>query len=255
MNKTVLFADVDGHEVISGFGEPVIDPVETAKVVNAALPETDEYKALEAKKAQYAEAATARAKAAHDRDQKAYDDAMAAMRTYQEETKPLAEAYSEKIYALRRELAVYFEPKPGEVMIADDEVKKLSEAIKNRPDGVFIKRDGSQVKDNRGTVYFRKVSKKWQRTQVVRLGDTIPKDAVLEADLTPEQKIEIERDRVAALPDTDKGKEKDAAIKDALKAAADMRSSLEIQGDVDALAKSQTQYNAEVKRIEGLYGK
>ena len=253
--KTVLYAEIDGHEIISGFSEPVIEPVETAKIVNKALPETDEHKALEAKKAEYSEAIKARATAAKAQNKQAYEDALAAMNVRQKELRPLAEAYSEKIYALRREHAVYFETKSGEVVRPASEVEKLAKAIKDSPDGAFVKLDGSTVEDNRGAVFFRKVAKKWIRTRIVRLGDTVPGDAVLEAELTDTQHGEVERDRVAGLPDADRVKEKDAAMKDAIKAAADTRSALEIQGDADALKKSQAQYKADVARIKGLYGK
>ncbi len=120
--------------------------------------------------------------------------------------------------------------------------------------GTVITLKGTEIQDNRGRVYFRKAKGKWGRTHIVRLGDKIPADAVLDKDVTDTQRGEIEQDRVLALPDTEKARERAVVTDAALNMAAGMRSRLEIQSDSKALDKSQKAYKAEMARIEALYG-
>lgn len=260
MKKTLLYREIDGHKIVTGISRPTVDGVATNRAVigdsnNPGLIQaTDEWQTVEAKKAEYAEALKSLRTAQRNKNDAAYKAALSAMDVRQDELKPLVRALEDKLTALRIENAVYFEPRKGEVIRDTSEVDGIVEAIKSVPQGILIDLAGGEVSDNRGAVFFRKVSGKWQRTHIVKLGDAIPGDAVLEADVTPEQAEEIERDRVAALPADIRLKEKGRAMALVLKGAQDMRSTLEIQGDPDALTKSQDWYNAEVTRITGLYG-
>ena len=263
MKKTVIFKTVDGHEVIKGFDRPTVDPVETSKIVNEAIKDTPEYQAAQAKKAEYTDAVRElseiqkkykKGAKVSSEDQHAWNTALGIMSVRQDELKPLARDLKDKTLALRREHAVYFTPRDGEVIKTADEVDALVGKIKDRTPGTVIILDGSEVKDNRGRVFFRKSGGKWGRTHIVRLGDAIPVDAVLDQDVTDTQRGEIERDRVLALPEAEKAAERTRAMQGAINMAADMRSRLEIQSDSKALAKSKTAYEAEVARIEGLYG-
>lgn len=263
MKKTVLYTEKDGHKIIAGFDKPTVDGAATNKIVlgdgdnPGLIHDTPEYQAVEAKKAEYAEAMKALRAARAAKDFAAYKAALAAMSVRQEELQPLARARDEKVISLRRENAVYFEPRIGEVAMDASEVDTLSQDMQGRAKGTFITLDGATIQDNRGRVYFRKVGsgktdKKWQRTEICKLGDTVPADAVIEPDEM--QWDEIEKDRVSALPAEVKMKERDKAMADAMVAAAAMRSELEIKADPNALTKSQDWYQAEVARIEGLYG-
>ena len=263
--KTILFETIDGHEIVTGSSVPTVDGVETNKVVMGytddqgkrqpgAIEATSEYQAVQAKKAEFMSAAKDRAAAVKTRDKVKFKTALESMQRAQDEAIPLAKAMNDKIMELRRDKAVYFEPKLGEAITPAAEVDGLIQAIKNKPDGVFITRDGNQVPENRGKVYFRKVSGTWQRTRIVKLGDTVPSDAVLAEDLTPEQRNEVNRDRVAALPTEVRTREKDKALGALLNSAADMKARLEIQSDPDALQKSKDYYDAELVRIKEIYG-
>lgn len=254
MKKTVLYHEIDGHKIITGFDEPAIDPVETAKIVSERIKETTEYQAVEAKKKEYAEATNKLNAAAKAKDNAAYQNALGIMSVLQDELKSLAGAMAEKITALRRAHAIYFEPRNGEVIVDAEEAERLYTAIQGRPDGVFITLGGEQVHDNRGKVFFHKASGKWQRGQIVRLGDNIPSGATIEADLTDSQRDDVEGDRIGALSVEAKKKEKDKALALAMRASQTMRSELDIKGDAKALEKSQKHYKAETARIEGLYG-
>lgn len=259
--KTVLYQVIDGHKIITGFDRPTVDAVPTNEIVSEAIKNTPEYKAVEAKKAEYNEAVNELstlqkkykkgANIPRD-DQERWNHALGKMSVRQDELKPLAVELSEKIVSLRREHAVYFEPRAGEVVRDSSEVEKLIALIKGRMDNELITLEGSTVEDNRGAVFFRKVGGKWGRTQIVKLGDKIPGDAVIEPDES--QAVEIERDRVAALPSDKKAAEKKDAMDSAMVQASGMRAELEIKSDSDALKKSQAWYKSEVKRIEVLYG-
>jgi hypothetical protein len=254
MKRTVIYQEIDGHKIIRGFDRPTVDPVATKEVVDSLIKETPEYQAAEAKKAEHGEAYRALIVAATNKDDTAYKAALSAMSVRQEELKPLARALEEKIIALRRENAVYFTPRLGEVIRDASEIDSLITALQGAPQGIKICLDGAEIPDNRGKVYFRKSGGKWTRTYIVRLGDPVPADAVLEADVTESQAAEIEADRISSLPEDVKLKEKEIALAAALNEAAKMRSRLEIQGDPDALQKSKDWYDAELVRIKNLYG-
>lgn len=251
--KTVLYKIIDGHKIITGFDRPTVDPVETNKVVAVIIKDTPEYQAAEAKKAEYADAARDMMAAAKIRDDARYKAALLVMSAYQDELKILARDLDAVIMRLRRERAIYFEPRQGEVIRTAAEIKTLSAAIQDRPEGICIALDGSHVEDNRGKVYFRRSGSKWNRTHIVRLGDKIPAKAVLAADVTDAQRAEIERDRISALSADVKAKEKNKAMEAAIKQATEMWSRLEIQGDQDALDKSKAWYTEEVATLEALY--
>jgi hypothetical protein len=254
MKKTVIYQEIDGHKVVIGTSEAAVDPVETAKIVDGyigadgkhvpgLLHETDEWKAAGTKKDEYAKAYRAMLAARRANDDGAYKNALTAMENLQEELMPLARALADKLTALRRENAVYFTPRRGEVIKDASDVHALVEDIKK-----------TAIEDNRGVVFYRKVSKKWQRTTVVRLGDKVPAGAILEADLTDAQQGEIERERVGALPAGVKAKEKAKALAKVLTISEKMRSQLEIKGDPEALTKAKERYQKEIDRIGDLYG-
>lgn len=263
--KTVLYNVIDGLKIITGFALPTVDPVETNRIVDGytdeqgefhpgKIHETPEHQAAEAKKAEFYQAINDLKSAAVAKDEVKYRNALEAMKVRQEELRPLARARAEKIIALRLQNAVHFEPRTGEVIMAAAEADERLEAIQNAPQGTLIALGGSIVEDNRGKVFFRRISGKWGRTHIVKLGDKIPSGAILEQDVTETQRTEIERDRVRALPEELRMKEREKVLSLVLKSAGAMRSDLEIQGDPDALQKSQDWYQAERARLETLYG-
>lgn len=266
MKKTVIYHTIDGHKIITGFDLPTVDGVATTKAVNEAIKSTPEYAAAEAKKAEYAEAAQefrdikatmnsltpSEMKRASREIQEKWNNATSKMGVRQDELKPIAADLKDKLAALRVSEAVYFEPRAGEVVRDASEIDTLTDAIEGKAKGVLITLDGDVIEDNRGKSYHGKVSGKWFKIHIVRLGDTIPDSAVTEP--TETQALEIEVDRVGGLTDTVKAAERAKAMADAMTHAAGMRSELEIKEDSSALKKSQTWYKKEVKRIEGLYG-
>jgi len=141
MKKTVIYETIDGHDVVRGFDRPTVDPVETANVVNAAIKDTPEYQAVQAKKAEYAEAVRElsdlqkkykKGARVSSEDQNKWNTALGVMSVRQDELKPLARDLANKTLALRREHAVYFTPRAGEVIKTADEVDALATKIKAR---------------------------------------------------------------------------------------------------------------------------
>ncbi len=266
--KTILFKTIDGHEIIIGVDRPTIDPVETAKVVNEILKTTPEHQAAEAKKAEYAEAVRqlnsiktemksftpSEMRKAANKNQDKWNTALGEMAVRQRELKPLALALADKIISLRREHAVYFEPRAGEIIKTVAEVEALVKKIKALKPGTVLALNGSVVQDNRGAAFYRKAGGKWVHGKIVRLGDKVPSDAVLEDAVTDTQRDEIKRDRILALPESAKAAERAVAETDAVNAATGMRGELEIKSDSKALEKSQESYKAEMVRIDKLYG-
>jgi len=253
MKKTVLYKEIDGHKIIIGIDYPTIDPVETKKIVDAAIKSTPEYQALEDKKAEFAQAVQDFIAAQKARDKEKFSHAKSAMKVRQEELKPLAVAYADMITALRIEHAVYFTPRMGEVIRTSDEVKDLVAAIKGRPEGTFIDLAGKTIEDNRGTVYYRKTSGKWRRTHIVKLGEKIPSGAKTEDTLTDAETVGIERQRIQALTPQEKASEKADALDMAVLEAEKMDRSLEIQGDPDHIAKSKAWLTTRQAEIESMY--
>lgn len=281
MKRTVIFDTIDGHRIVRGFSRLSIEPVETARAVAAAIKDTPEWQALEAKKTEHGNAhnkAIGARDSVNERISKKLKGnpnltrnnvlenlditaeehdwavAMQDMKTTAADMKGLAMALAEKEAALKAELAVYFEPSSREAVKNDKAIADLTKALGTCPGRCFIDLDGNTVEDNRGRVYFNKVSGKWQRVRIIKLGDTVPADGVFQEDVTDAQRAEIEADRVSDLTEGQRAAEKGKALANAINAAAGMRSRLEIQADPDALTKSQEWYQSEVSRIEGLYG-
>jgi hypothetical protein len=119
---------------------------------------------------------------------------------------------------------------------------------------------GSVIEDFIGKQYFFKDGDgNWIASEVIsELGvtkqtvvvDGYEEQAVEKAELTPE---DLEEYRVQELTPEQKEAEKTAAIASVLAQAGQMKTELEIQGDPDALAKSQAWYSEQVALIEAKY--
>ena len=76
--------------------------------------------------------------------------------------------------------------------------------------------DGGYVADHRCCEYWIKRSGKWAKEKIEEIGVELPGGAVLQEDLTPEQREEIagqqEAERIAAMPPEDREKAEEAAL-------------------------------------------
>ena len=268
--KTAITREINGKTIIIGFSDPVIDPVETEKMILALgiLDESDETRKLKAKIKEIGDRQRmgvqamkehARLKfvgqaAQSEIKRKEGQDHFNKVNVLMAENKPLIESFKIKKKELVKENAVYFQPKPGEVFIEDEQHETLTQI----EIGEFAKLciDGTVIPDYSEQTIHQKISDRWV---IINLdfGESFPVGAILSRDLTDEQKIEIatqtESDRITELSDIDKETEKNAAIENAAILAARMRSVLEIQSDPDALTKSQDWYNEQLIIIEEKY--
>lgn len=268
--KTALTREINGKTIIIGFSDPVIDPVETEKKILALkiLDESDESRKLKAKIKEIGERQRmgiqsmkehARLKFAgqfpqSEAKRKEGQDHYDKVKVLMAENKPLIENFKNKKNQLVKEQAVYFTPKNGEVFIEQEQYEKFMK----KEIGEFGKLTlaGKVIPDYSGHFIYQKIDSRWNILQL-NLGDKFPEGAILERDLTEEQKIEIdiqaESDRIAELSGPEKEAEKQAAINNIANQAASMRSALEIQGDPKALEKSQDWYNEQLAIIEDKY--
>lgn len=257
--KTILTKKIDGYDIIIGFGSPGIEPIETGRKANGLLEKQPEVKACfekaeELKKLWKARLDSIRiARQAFKKgDKKKHAEAMyniemrdEQIKVISEEMKELAKKREAKRVELWNENLVYFEPKPGEKIITEDEYleigKKLIDATANN---CVLSIDGKEIIDCRGVKYI----KKGEIVEIKSLGEKI--DGPLVKDVTPE---EFQRIKYRYMSIEDIEAEKQSKINIVIGGSIQKRNELEILGDVDALKKSQDWYKAEAKKIEDEY--
>ena len=268
--KTVITKKVDGFDIVVGFSELSIEPVETNKIVSAEIVNTPEFKACAEKKdkinasRRLAQESVDKCKAAKKgsaEEKKHYADFLVfneQANGYEKELLPLNENLKNKIAALKKSNAVYFEPKAGEIVKSEAEILVLKGLLKTTEGRALVDIDGNIVPDKRGTVYCQNNDGKWSVTQIVALGNSVPEGAIIYTDLDTEQKkavdLQIEINQAANLSAVERLAMKGAEEEKALANAANLRSRLEIKGDADSLIKSQDFYNARLQEIGLIYG-
>jgi hypothetical protein len=153
---------------------------------------------------------------------------------------------------------VYFQPPPGEDFISDEVYAAIVAASSKA--NTAVKLDGTTVDDFRGTTYWTATKKGvWSAATIDKLGDTVPSGAILDADLTADQKTEIaaqtETERLAALSDAQRLAEATAAKAAALAESVQTQSAELIAGkdSATALADAQAQYKAALSEINSKY--
>ena len=265
--QTVCYTEIDGHKIISGFGKLVIDPVETRKAVKDVLHKTDEGKAVAAKqreieeKAGEARAAMKAARIAQeakktnqtalkaDESQLAYN----AIQDLMSELKELLPPLNETRKRLMRDLAIYFVPKKGESHLPDSEIIQLAQKLSVIPAGHVLDIEGNILPDDRGKEYWHKSASIWSPGRIQKLGEVMPSGSKTQDALTEAERVEIEDQRISGMSAGAKAGEKATAELSALQEATNMRQELEIQGDSEALSKSQAEYEAEMALIAEKY--
>ena len=270
--KTVFHANIDGQEVVLGFGEAngLIDPVATAIKIAPlvlALDETKQMAALNARinagyqaQAQALELAQ-RAKAIGDsatmaRQNGEYQAKGAEIEELQKQLPPLITAFEAARARITEANAAYTHPPQGEDLIDDAQAAELANKHALRGDGRQLLMTGSYVTDLRGRDFY--IGPPWAHKVIDTLGEELPGNALTPDQLTDAQKAEIaaqqEADRIAALTPEERAAEVQRMKAAALTAAAQRRSELEIAGDKQALAKSQASYQAATAEIDAKYG-
>lgn len=267
--KTILIEKIDGYNIIIGIGDAQIDPVATAPIVEQKIVDTAEYKAVEAKKQAIMPIVIAMNQAKKDwKAAKTTADKNKFTYEYQKRTEEynvlqgelaaLAPALVDKYRSMTTEHAVYFNPKPGSKNVSIEEAAKIEAAMQAASaEGCFVDDTLKKIVDYRGSKLYKK-SGKWSWREISTLGDKPSGGEIFADELTETQSAEISAqitaDRIALLKPSEKKAEKESIISGLVKQAADMKSQLEISGDKNALKTAQDWYNAEVVKVEAIYG-
>lgn len=272
--KTVLYSDIDGYQIVKGFAEATVDPVKTLNGIADKITSLDELARVNSCKAKIAAQLTAAQnyynlasvaiKAGNTTQatsyQKQYEAAEAQIAVYEEELATLMSAYESAKMALYEANPVYSQPGPGEAIIDDSTYTALQAAFDALAAHHELTIAGASVVDYSGETYWLKTDREWSSTVISALGVSLPDGAVLAADLTDDQRTEIvdqiETARIAALSEADKLTEAESAQAAAKTAAAAAYNEGLIEGKdaATALSDSQTQYKAVLAEINTKFG-
>lgn len=262
--KTKITQNIDGYDIIIGIGEAQIDGVATMPIVENALRETAEYKSVEAKKQELSVVLNGAAQALKNaRNSKTQSEKNGYVTEYQqslEKSKAIESELKELIAPLQakqQELilkhAVYFHPKQGEFIITPEEAELIENAmITANLHNNFLDVNMQEICDNRGKTAWIKSGGKWSKREITKIGDELKPGEITE--INDEIITQLEAERIAGLTPLEKSKEKAVIIQGLLAESIQMKTGLEIQGDKDALKKSQDWYNVEVSKVDEKYG-
>lgn len=267
---TIITKRIDGFDIVTGFGERSIEPIETKKIVAKEIKKTDEYKVVEGKQDQMkatlklAAESGKKSKDAKNQAEKEshYAEKMVRLeqaRGYENEIKTMLPALKIKQKSLIVSLAVYFEPKAGEIAKTEAQVMSLWATIESI-DGTdsLVSESGEIVEDNRGVIYCISGATVWTIEKIKVLGMSVPTGAILYDDLDAIQKkavdLQIEINEASTLSAAEKILAKESADATALREAESLRSRLEIQGALDALEQSQVFYQARQAELDLIFG-
>lgn len=178
----------------------------------------------------------------------------------QEIQKALQEVAKKKKQILEAAEDIYFTPRAGERIIDQEEADSIKARLADLPAKTFLSVEGEQIADQRGEKYwYQDEQGLWKAGAVEKLGETITEEAVPEAELTAEIKLEMaeqaEEKRMAELSFEDRQKEFETMRLQARRAAALKRSEMEIDEAKPgaALKEAKDWYNEQVTGLEEKY--
>ncbi|MBE3064775.1 MAG: hypothetical protein IMZ69_07120 [Spirochaetes bacterium] len=270
--KTIFHANIDGHEVVLGFGEAfgLIDPVATNIKIAPLLQKLPEQQQMNAVAQQINAArqaagqAFALAEGARQRKDAAtmarqngeYQAKLLEIAELEKQLPPLVTAFEAARARIITENAAYTHPPQGESLIDDAQAATMQgKHAAAGPDRALLM-TGEYVRDLRGRDFW--LPGPWRHMVIDKLGEDLPVGALMPDQLTDAQRSDIsvqeETDRIAALTPEERAAEIDRVKAAALAQAAQTRSELEIAGDSKALAKSQAAYQEALAGIAEKYG-
>lgn len=278
MKPTVIYEEHDGQKIITGFGQLIIEPIETQKKLDGyidekgqkvvgLMSETPEFKTIEEKKKLMGDkhkkavlSWNSAVKANKSRNQKTAELHEKDWRQTGNEVQALMDELPElndKLKAKRKEMfaehAVYFKPRDGEEEITPEEIIRLVKLYKNRTEDSLLTVEGKEIMDIRGTQYFLNTGGKWEVLNILRLGEKIPPKGKIFADLTPSEAVEVERAIISGLTTPQKAQRHADALATALSDAKSLRNDLEIKKTPSPLSESQKWYADKLEEINYLY--
>ena len=269
--KTIATQKIDGYNIIIGIYDAggLIDPVATNKVVAVKMAKSEVWKSIEAIKAQmktYAyqalQAKRNAKNAATESEKRAFVEEANA-RTFQAqelqgELKPLATELDTIRRAMVVEHAIYFSPKPGDLIVTDADAENTRAVmVEATAAGQVVDSDLKKIDNFRGKKFWKKSGSEWVGTEITKLGVKPVTGAIEEKSLTDIQRAEvseqIETDRIKALPTAAKTKEKDLVIAGLKSQAGLLKTEYEVLGESKPLEKAQKWLADEIVKVEAKY--
>lgn len=264
--KTIITQKIDGYDIIVGLGEAQIDPVATEKITSEEIKKNDLYKQAESIRQEMETVAKhgLQSKKLYsqvtDQSEKSKYWDEYRLRYMQVEDlgkklQPIIDGLSKTKVDLMYMCGVYFTPKQGEEIVTDEFYENVKTALQNS--NGFVDKNLNEICDNRGKVFWKKVSAVWLKDEVHKIGKS-PKSGYLELkDLDEKQvseiKAQIEKERLSKLTVEQKRAEIDIATKSIVSAALTLRGELEITKDSESLIKAQDFYETELAKIKVKY--
>jgi len=275
MQRTVITEMIDGHQVIKGFDRPCIDPVETRKATEIAM-ETDplmdqKEDLITQKEALFSQMAPLMEQLIEFYRKGELNPPTPAAEQIQEDLSALDQQIGDlavQINALiaqiearykvvKAENLVYFDPKPGEEIIAEEEFNTLKAAKEALGDNQAICRDQTVIPDFRGLKYWVKEIDDWNYGVISKIGIEPPGNYKKISDLTEQDKTEIaeqlEEERILNMTAEAREAEKENKLTMLLlhaNAKKEFECEAEDQPCIDAV---QNWYNTEKAAIEAKY--
>jgi hypothetical protein len=270
-SQTVITQEVDGIEVIRGFGKLAIDPIETRKVAAIAIQLTTEYKSVaesqgarneSARKAGEEHTKMKSAKNPQDKNKawRAAETHRNMAISFEGEIKERLPELKKKEKEIRLSQAVYFEPKLGEHAKSDAEIQALRGLIESVKGPGYVDLDGNILEDNRGVIYCMNDASGWKIERIQTIGVKVPASAVLYSALDEFDKkdvdLQIEINLAAGMSAAEKITAKAAATERALANSESYHTRLKIAGDTeeDAMPKSQAYFQSRIDELVLIYG-
>ena len=169
--KRSYFENVDGHDIILGYGDGIVDPMASAKAIAGLLMESDEAKAIATLNLQI--------DAGYQKLINRSLPVKVSLTIYAVKFngwrinyRSLSAELDERRSQLIVEHAQYCQPGRNEQLCSLEQFEKYQSL---QGPNIKVKVDGTAIADFRGTVYYSLSGKKWTETTITILGDTIPK--------------------------------------------------------------------------------
>ena len=229
--RAVTYVEIDGIKCVTGVTDPIPDPEATLELARLEI-------AAQGYKNRFDDLIL-RGKAPKPDDTETFAVLKRDVTRY-----ALEHARAVRDYA--RANPVYFPHVPGERLVEPSQADEVEAKLKTLGKHERLTVDGTVIPDNRGRAYYHEQGGVWHRTQISTIGQTKPAGCRWEADLGEADLREIqyqeERQRIEKLTLTERRIQAAMEIEMAAKSCANMRSTLEIKGENNALAIARDQF-------------
>jgi len=286
--KAIKYRISGQRKIVTGFADLNPDPEATRENIKGELEKTLEAKAVTAAVTELEPYIKMMSDAIRDRNQAVkdgnlnqadvhhakYEQRYDEYSVKQKKIIELKPAYKKKYAELARAGAVYFEPGLNQVAANLAQYNSVSHKFygyvdKDHPENNVAKITDIEalelnedltfqvVQDFSGRTYWLFLNERWESHYVDLVGEPLPENGILDADITELQRQDIETqeltDKILGMTAAEKAAEL-AIIEDQLATeAAAMRGKLEIKGVSTALTDSQSWYQAELATLTNLY--